>query len=192
MCLCVCTRILLHCLPLALTASPCVALLPSPGAFHWLPFYLRFTRSIITTTHHPSPIPHSKPNSPLHHHHPNIPPCSRTLVTTTSLPIRIHPPLTPSGPVGRDSRPGPTAPESNPCHPPSLVLSPGCPALSSTMSRVVPVVHHIVPSMVVDTTTLSVRSRSVLGRKMGTDVASAPGTTSFDQPTARRTTPMTP
>jgi hypothetical protein len=33
--------------------------------------------------------------------------------------------------------------------------------------------------MVVDTTTLSVRSRSVLGRKMGTDAASAPGTSGY-------------
>jgi hypothetical protein len=33
--------------------------------------------------------------------------------------------------------------------------------------------------MVVDTTTLSVRSRSVLGRKRGTDGASAPGTSGY-------------
>jgi hypothetical protein len=42
----------------------------------------------------------------------------------------------------RDSQRGPTEPESNPCHPSSLVLSPGGPALSTT-SRVVPAIRHI-------------------------------------------------
>jgi hypothetical protein len=138
-CVC-CTRIKRHSLDsLSSRCFPSRALLwlPLPPSTH--PWVHTFNPPPTTTTHHhPFPIPYfstqSISSSPPSPHSSSF---TGTRDHTTTPPLCNPPRILRT--VGRDSRPGPAAPDWYPCHPSSSsVVGPSCP----TMSRVVPAVRH--------------------------------------------------